>query len=68
MFLNCMSNRLLMSIMKNLKYQNRCQNWDFSHPDCILVGIKDFQAKYWDGWTVCINGYALNCGNKFTVM
>ena len=57
-----------MSIMKNLKYQNGCQNWDFSHPDCILVGIKDFQAKYWDGWTVCINGYALNFGNKFTIM
>ena len=52
MFLNC------MSIMKNLKYQNGCQNWDFSHPDCILVGIQDFQAKLGesqqnqDGWTV----------------
>ena len=68
MFLNC------MSIMKNLKYQNGCQNWDFSHPDCILVGIQDFQAKLGesqqnqDGWTVCINGYALNFRNKFTIM
>ena len=40
------------------KYQNRCQNWDFSS-DRILVGIRDFQAKtgksrrHRDGWTVC---------------
>ena len=26
-------------------YQNRCQNRDFSYPDRILVGIRDFQAK-----------------------
>ena len=40
-----------------MKYQ-RCQNRDFSYPDRILVGIRDFQAKQgesWrdrDGWTV----------------
>ena len=41
----------------HMKYQ-RCQNRDFSYPDRILVGIRDFQAKQgesWrdrDGWTV----------------
>ena len=31
----------------------------FSYPDCMLVEIQDFQAKWgesqrdWDGWTVC---------------
>ena len=40
-----------------MKYQ-RCQNRDFSYPDRILVGIRDFQAKQGesrrdrDGWTV----------------
>lgn len=27
------------------KYQNRCQNRDFSFPDRLLVGIRDFQSK-----------------------
>ena len=41
------------------KYENRCQNWDFSYPDHILVGILDFPAKSGesrqnqDGWIVC---------------
>ena len=41
------------------KYQNRCQNWDFSYSDRMLVEIRDFQAKtgksrrHRDGWTVC---------------
>ena len=45
--------------------QNRCQNRDFSYPDRILVGIRDFQAKSGrsrhsqNGWTVSI------CSNFF---
>ena len=36
-----------------------CQNWDFSYPTRIFIGILDFQAKLggsqrdWGGWTVC---------------
>ena len=42
------------------KNHNRCQNRDFSYPDRILVGIRDFQAKSGesrrnrDVWIVCI--------------
>ena len=45
------------------KYQNRCKNPDFSYPDCMLVGIQDFQSKSGysrrnrDGWTVCHCSY-----------
>ena len=41
------------------KYQNRCKNPDFSYPDCMLVGIQDFQStsgysrRNRVGWTVC---------------
>ena len=30
---------------KNSFENIRCQNWDFSYPDCILVVIQDFQAN-----------------------
>jgi len=50
------------------KYHKRCQNWDFSCPDHILVGIWNFQAinwsgefqQDWDGWTV----WAVSLGFK----
>ena len=40
------------------KFQNGCQDWDFSYPNRMLVGIWDIQAKSGgprrdqDGWTV----------------
>ena len=32
-------------MMGSWYHQNRCHNRDFSYPDRILVGIRDFQAK-----------------------
>ena len=47
-------------------YQNRFKNRDFSYPDRILVGIRDFQTKSGesrrdrDGWTVCKQSWLIN--------
>ena len=47
-------------------YQHRCENQDFSYPDRILVGIRDFQAKSGesrrdrDGWTSWISDWNSN--------
>ena len=46
---------------------HRCQHWDFSYPDRILVGFRDFEAKSGqsrrnrDGWTVWLS---MICGQK----
>ena len=41
---------LVYKYHKNSFENVRCQNWDFSYPDCILIVIQDFQAKLGESW------------------
>ena len=46
------------------KHQNRCQNQDFSYPNCILVRICNFQAKPGESWQGhSKDDYRTGCGN-----
>ena len=46
------------------KHQNRCQNQDFSYPNCILVRICNFQAKPGESWQGhSKDDYHTGCGN-----